>query len=52
MLATALLTIAAATGHARRIAPADRISLTRNEISGLFSTIVIQPVSARRHRLR
>jgi SRSO17 transposase len=52
MLATAFLTIAAATEHARRPAPADQIPLTRNEIAALFSTLVIQPASARRHRLR
>ena len=51
MLATAFLTIAAATEHARRPAPADQIPLTRNEIAGLFSTL-IQPASARGHRLR
>jgi SRSO17 transposase len=52
MLATAFLTIAAATEHARRPAPADQIPLTRNEIAGLFSTLLIQPASARGHRLR
>ena len=43
MLATAFLTIAAATEHARRPAPADQIPLTRNEIAGLFSALIIQP---------
>ena len=52
MLATAFLTIAAATEHARRPAPADQIPLTRNEIAGLFSALIIQPASARGHRLR
>jgi hypothetical protein len=52
MLATAFLTIVAATEHARRSAPADQIPLTRNEIAVLFSTLVIQSASARRHRLR
>ena len=46
MLATAFLTIAAATEHARRPAPADQIPLTRNEIAGLFSTC-----SSSRHQL-
>ena len=52
MPAAAFLTIAAATEHARRPAPADQIPLTRNEIAGLFSARIIQPASARRHRLR
>jgi hypothetical protein len=52
MLATAFLIIAAATEHTRRPAPADQIPLTRNEIAGLFSTLVIHPASAPRHRLR
>ncbi len=52
MLATAFLTIAAATEHARRPAPADQIPLSRNEIAGLFSALIIQPASARGHRLR
>jgi SRSO17 transposase len=52
MLATAFLTIAAATEHARRPAPADQIPLTRNEIAGLFATLIIQPVRDARHRLR
>jgi SRSO17 transposase len=52
MLATAFLTITAATEHARRPAPADQIPLTRNEIASLFSALIIQPASARGHRLR
>jgi hypothetical protein len=52
MLATAFLTIAAATEHARRPAPADQIPLTRNEIAGLFSALAINPASDRGHRLR
>jgi SRSO17 transposase len=52
MLATAFLTIAAATEHARGPAPADQIPLTRNEIAWLFGTLLIQPTPARRHRLR
>jgi hypothetical protein len=41
MLATAFLTIAAATEHARRPAPADQIPLTRNEIAALFAALII-----------
>jgi SRSO17 transposase len=52
MLAAAFLTITTATEHARRPAPADQIPLTRNEIAALFSTLVIEPASARGHRLR
>jgi len=52
MLATAFLTIIAATEHARHPAPADQIPLTRSEIAWLFSTLLIQPASARQHRLR
>ena len=52
MLAAAFLTIAAATEHASRPTPADQIPLTRNEIAGLFSALIIQPASARGHRLR
>jgi SRSO17 transposase len=52
MLATAFLTIAAATEHARRPAPAELIPLTRNEIAGLFSALIIAPAPARGHRLR
>ncbi len=52
MLAAAFLTITAADEHARHPAPADQIPLTRNEIAGLFSTLIIQPAAARGHRLR
>ena len=52
MLATAFLTIAAATEHARTPAPAGQIPLTRNEIAALFSTLIIQPEHGARHRLR
>jgi SRSO17 transposase len=52
MLATAFLTIAAATEHARSPAPAGLIPLTRNEIAGLFTKLVIQPVRDARHHLR
>jgi SRSO17 transposase len=50
MLATAFLTIAAATEQARRPAPADQIPLTRNEIAALFGALIIRPTSARGHR--
>jgi len=52
MLATAFLTIAAATEHARSPAPPGQIPLTRNEIAGLFATLIIQSARQPRHRLR
>jgi SRSO17 transposase len=52
MLATAFLTIAAATEHTHRPAPAGQIPLTRNEIAQLFSQLVIHPVRDAWHRLR
>ena len=52
MLALAFLSIAAAAEHARRPAPAELIPLTRNEIAGLFSALIIAPAPARGHRLR
>jgi SRSO17 transposase len=52
MLAIAFLTTAAAAEHARDPAPADQIPLTRNEIAGLFSTLLTPPPPARGHRLR
>jgi SRSO17 transposase len=52
MLAAAFLTVAAATEHARSPAPAGQIPLTRNEIAGLFSKLVIRPVRDTWHRLR
>jgi hypothetical protein len=52
MLAVAFLTIAAASEHARSPAPADQIALTRNEIARLFNALIIQPATARAHRLR
>jgi hypothetical protein len=52
MLALAFLTIAAATEHASAPSPADQIPLTRNEIVALFSTLIIEPARATRHRLR
>jgi hypothetical protein len=52
MLATAFLTITAATEHAHSRPPAGQIPLTRNEIAALFAILIIQPVRATRHRLR
>jgi SRSO17 transposase len=52
MLALAFLSITAATEHADHPAPDDQIPLTRNEIAALFSTLIIEPVSGTRHRLR
>jgi SRSO17 transposase len=43
ILAAAVLTIAAATEHARGPAPADQIPLTRNEIAHLLSAITTHP---------
>ena len=51
MLASAFLTIAAATEHARDLAPRGQIPLTRNEISRLLAILIIQPVADTRHRL-
>jgi SRSO17 transposase len=50
MLALAFLTITAAAEHTRP-PPEDQIPLTRNEIAALFSTLMIQSASGRRHRL-
>ena len=52
MLACAFLTIAAASEHDRGPSPAGQIPLTRNEIAGLFATLVIQPLRDAWHRLR
>jgi hypothetical protein len=52
MLTLAFLTITAATAHASHPAPADQIPLTRNEIAALFSTLIIEPVTGTRRRLR
>jgi hypothetical protein len=51
MLAAAILTIAAATEHARAPEPDDQIPLTRNEIAHLLATIIIQPAHDSAHRL-
>ena len=51
MLACAFLTIAAAAEHAPTQAPG-LIPLTRNEIAGLFATLIIQPIPDTRHHLR
>jgi hypothetical protein len=52
MLALAFLTITAATEHASSPPAAGHIPLTRNEIAALFSTLIIEPVTDARHRLR
>ena len=51
MLALAFLSITAATEHATP-PPEDQIPLTRNEIAALFSTLIIDPVTDARHRLK
>ena len=51
MLASAFLTIAAATEHARTPAPPDQIPLTRNEIAHLLATLT-SPAHHARHRMR
>jgi SRSO17 transposase len=51
MLATAFLTVAAATEHTRQPAPPGQIPLTRNEIAHLFTTLIIQPARNPRHLL-
>ena len=51
MLACAFLTIAAATEHTPAQA-ASQIPLTRNEIAGLFATLIIRPIPDTWHRLR
>jgi SRSO17 transposase len=52
MLAAAVLTIAAATEHARGSSAADQIPLTRNEIAHLLSGITIRPAHDTSHRMR
>jgi SRSO17 transposase len=52
MLASAFLTIAAASEHTRSPAPAGHIPLTRNEIARLFTALIIQPATGTWHRLR
>ena len=51
MLATAFLTIAAATEQARSHPPAGQIPLTRNEITHLLAAL-IRPAHGASHRLR
>lgn len=51
MLATAVLTIAAALEHARHLVPDDQIPLTRNEIAHLLSTVITRPVHGIGHRI-
>jgi SRSO17 transposase len=50
MLAAAVLTIAAATEHARSPDANGQIPLTRNEIAHLIATLVISPRCDARHR--
>ena len=52
MLALAFLAITAATEYASSPPADDQIPLTRNEIAALFSTLIIDPVTDTRHRLR
>jgi SRSO17 transposase len=52
MLACAFLTITAAAERTFRPAPRGLVPLTRNEISRLFATLIIQPVRDTWHRLR
>jgi SRSO17 transposase len=52
MLASAFLTIAAVTEHARSPEPAGQIPLTRNEIAHLFASLITQPARDTQHRLR
>jgi SRSO17 transposase len=52
MLACAFLTITAAAERICRPAPRGQVPLTRNEISRLFATLIIQPALDARHRLR
>jgi SRSO17 transposase len=51
MLALAFLTVTAATERASP-QPEDQIPVTRNEIAALFGTLIIEPVTDARHRLR
>ena len=46
-----VLTIAAATEHARDPEPASQIPLTRNEIAHLLASVVIRPAHGIPHRL-
>ena len=52
MLASAFLTIAASTEHARSPDPAGQAPLTRNEIAHLFANLIIKPAHDTRHRIR
>jgi SRSO17 transposase len=52
MLASAFLTITATAERTLRPAPSGMVPLTRNEISRLFTTLIIQPVRDTWHRLR
>ena len=52
MLAAAVLTIAAASEHARGLRPSDQIPLTRNEIAHLLSGMSIRLARDDSHRMR
>ena len=52
MLASALLTVAAATERTRNPDPDGQIPLTRNEIASLFTHLITRPVHDAPHRMR
>ena len=51
MLASAFLTVAAATERTRNPCPDGQIPLTRNEIASLFTHLITRPADDTRHRL-
>jgi hypothetical protein len=52
MLASALLTVAAAAERTRNPHPDGQIPLTRNEIATLFTRLTSKPADSTWHRLR
>jgi SRSO17 transposase len=52
MLASAFLTVTAATERTRNPDPDGQIPLTRNEIASLFTGLITRPADDARHRLR
>jgi hypothetical protein len=52
MLACAFLTVAAATEGTCGPAPRGQVPLSRNELAGLFTTLIIQRPASTWHRLR
>jgi SRSO17 transposase len=52
MLASALLTVAAAAERTRNPHPDGQIPLTRNEIASLFAHLITRPAHNTRHRMR